>query len=64
MEDKDFELIAGGLLEDLSKGLFDEEFNFISQVTILSLLLEKGIITEEEFKEKSEVWNSYLVNIK
>lgn len=64
MEEKDFVLIAGELLERLTKDTSDNKFIFVTLSTILALLLEKGVITEEEFTSSSEVWKGYLENFK
>lgn len=60
MEEKDYEIIAAKLLQDAASDLRDSEFYFLSSLTILTLLLEKGIITEEEFKGKLEGYKNTL----
>lgn len=64
MEEKDYDEIAVGLLQNLTNDLNDVQFNYVSTLSILTLLLEKGIFTEEEYKEKSELYKGMLVDIK
>lgn len=61
MEEKDYGLITTSMLDGLSEGLNGNQFLYTAFVSTLTLLFEKGIFTEEEYKKQYEVYKALLL---
>lgn len=60
----DYRIIATELVQELNKDLDNARYFFTMETTILTLLLEKGVFTEEEFKTTAERYKSILLEDK